>query len=802
MKRFLFSITLFLLLSLTVTANESRSDWSSAQWITCADIVQKQCPNSWYLFRKTFKLKNVDKEVLARIAVDSKYWLYINGSLVVFEGGLKRTASEHGTYYDCVDIAPYLREGDNVIGVLVWYFGRTGFSHKDSGRAGLRFETTSEHVRLASDATWTSAYYDAYTRSPSPQPDGRLSEGNVCFDAQKELVGWYELDYKGKMPSAVPLKNVQALYGELYPRAIPQWRNNGLKPYVSVRHEGNQLICRLPYNCQITPYLKVTAPAGKVIDIRSDNYNNTGGVSLRALYTTKTGTQEYESLGWINGHEIIYTIPNGVTVEEVLYRETGYDTDLVGSFKSDDPVLNELWKRSARTLYVNMRDNYMDCPERERAQWWGDEVIELGEAFYALSPSSKALATKGINELVRWQQPDGTFFAPFPYGNLVRPLPLQMLASVGWFGFYTQYYYGGDSTFVDTSYKAVNRYLHSTWSVLDNGLCGKRPGDGSWAQNWADWGQNADVDALTNCWFYLALKAEYEFALRLGKQEDADKCVTMMQKMSESFNALYWTGTEYKSPAYRGSGDDRTQAMAVMSGLASSDKYAAIAKLLETREEASPYMEKYVLESLFKMGRAEQAITRMKKRYANMLDYDCTTLFELWNITPNATKNHAWSGGVLTLMGQYICGIEPTSPGFEHFRVAPQMGTLKDVSTQLETDYGLISMKLHYESANWEMTLSVPYGSTAKVVMPDGYIRQLEAGDHFLTSATAIKEIQNHAEISRHIVFVDGNITIPGYTGTLHLFTLSGVELPTLQKPESGYYILKAGAYAYKIQVQ
>lgn len=48
--------------------------------------------------------------------------------------------------------------------------------------------------------------------------------------------------------------------------------------------------------------------------------------------------------------------------------------------------MNELWKRSVRTLYITMRDSYMDCPDRERAQWWGDEVNELGEAFYALSP--------------------------------------------------------------------------------------------------------------------------------------------------------------------------------------------------------------------------------------------------------------------------------------------------------------------------------------------------------------------------------------------------------------------------------
>lgn len=97
----------------------------------------------------------------------------------------------------------------------------------------------------------------------------------------------------------------------------------------------------------------------------------------------------------MNGHEMQYILPEGVKVLDVKFRETGYDTEFTGSFSCNDPFMNELWKRSARTLYITMRDSYMDCPDRERAQWWGDEVNELGEAFYALSPSSHKLALKG-----------------------------------------------------------------------------------------------------------------------------------------------------------------------------------------------------------------------------------------------------------------------------------------------------------------------------------------------------------------------------------------------------------------------
>lgn len=168
-------------------------------------------------------------------------------------------------------------------------------------------------------------------------------------------------------------------------------------------------------------------------------------------------------------------------VLEVKYRETGYDAAFTGAFHCDDPFLNELWARSARTLYVTMRDNYMDCPDRERAQWWGDEVNELGETFYALSPSSHKLAVKGIHELMNWQRPDGVIFSPMPSANWRKELPLQMLASVGWYGFYTQYYYSGDSSFVADVYDRVHRYLHEVWQVDDEGLAIVRPGDWNWA---------------------------------------------------------------------------------------------------------------------------------------------------------------------------------------------------------------------------------------------------------------------------------------------------------------------------------
>lgn len=729
MKKYL----LLLLFTALLLPAKAKSDWK-AQWINTERC--QSASNTWLAYRKTVTIANVPNALTAHIAADSKYWLWINGRMVVFEGGLKRGPSPYDTYYDSVEIAPYLVSGENTIAVLVWHFGKNGFSHVNSGLAALLFEATAPGLEILSDKSWNCTVYDAYQNTEAPFPNYRLSESNIRFDARLAQEGWNMPGFRNTFPGAEIASVVgKAPLGKLVERPIPLFKDFGLKEYPALRQsaKGDTLFCRLPYNCQFTPYLKVEAAEGLTIHMQTDNYYGGGPENVRAEYITRNGVQEYESFGWMNGHEMWYILPEGVKVLEVKFRETGYDTEFAGSFQCNDPFLNELWKRSARTLYITMRDNYMDCPERERAQWWGDEVNELGEAFYALSPSSHKLAVKGIHELMNWQRADGSLFAPVPAGNWAKELPLQMLASVGWYGFYTQYYYSGDSTFVPAIYDRLHRYLHETWKVDQSGLPIERAGEWSWG----DWGDQVDMGVLTNCWYYLALKAEKEFALQLGKKADAEEIARMMFSIEKCFNTKFWTGTAYRSPGYRGENDDRSQAMAVLSGLASKDKYPAILKLLKKEYHASPYMEKYVLEALFQMNAPDVALQRMRDRYAGMLSYkEYTTLFEGWGVGAEGfgggTVNHAWSGGPLTLLSQKVCGIEPTSPGFRTFQIKPQMGSLTDASATVPTHYGDIKVDLRKSGRAILMEIQVPEQTSAVVISPKGKVQKIGPGNHNL----------------------------------------------------------------------
>jgi len=699
--------------------SDSPTEWS-AQWIGPEDGGAE---NLWLSYRKNFDLSDKPDSAPAQIAVDSKYWLWVNGKMAVREGGLKRGPTPQDSYYDQLDLAKYLRKGNNTIAVLVWHFGKDGFAHNDSGKAGLIFEMTAGQTKVLSDDSWRVLEHPAYSSTEEgPEPNYRLAESNISFDAREDIPNWYLPgfdDSNWQAPAQFGGASSEP-WGQLAKRPIGQWKDYGLAEYqnsdeIPARSNGGRIICKLPYNAQITPYLKVKAPAGKKIDIRTDHYHGGGPPNVRAVYITRAGVQEYESPGWMNGHKVYYTIPAGVEVLSLKFRQSGYDTEFTGHFECSDDFYNRLVKKAVRTLYVTMRDNYMDCPDRERAQWWGDEAIELGEAFYALDLKSHALAKKGIRELVNWQRDNGVLYSPVPQGNWKKELPTQMLASIGRYGFWNYYLYTGDAETIKYAYPAVKRYL-DLWELQDNGLVKMRPGE--WT--WGDWGENQDMPLLYNGWYFMALRAAAQMAELAGRDEDIQGYRQKADRLAESFNRELWTGEFYRSANHQGPPDDRGNALAVVTGLVRPEKFERIRKVLNEQYYASPYMEKYVLEALFQMGYATDALERMKKRYGDIVASEYTTLPEQFHQGKNNTHNHAWSGGPLTLLYSYVAGVVPSKPGFESFWVRPHLGGLRHISAGFETVKGRIEVDLENTNGVFTAAVLVPNSTSATVWIPAG----------------------------------------------------------------------------------
>lgn len=79
----------------SVISTEEKTDWK-ASWIWDKENLTEK--NVWMYLNKKFSLSKVPEKLIADISADSKYWLYINGKTVVFEGGVKRGPDENGNF--------------------------------------------------------------------------------------------------------------------------------------------------------------------------------------------------------------------------------------------------------------------------------------------------------------------------------------------------------------------------------------------------------------------------------------------------------------------------------------------------------------------------------------------------------------------------------------------------------------------------------------------------------------------------------------------------------------------------------
>jgi alpha-L-rhamnosidase len=189
-----------------------------------------------------------------------------------------------------------------------------------------------------------------------------------------------------------------------------------------------------------------------------------------------------------------------------------------------------------------------------------------------------------------------------------------------------------------------------------------------------------------------------------------------MTEFKPAFLARFWNGTELRTPGRSGGTDDRGHGLAVVAGLLGSDQWPAVLNVLKRVTESGPYLEKSVLESFFLMNDAKDGLARMRQRYSTMIQSKYSTLWEGWS-TGDGTINHAWTGGPLTLMSQYVAGVAPTQPGYAEFQVMPQLGDLTQVTASVPSRKGAISVDIK-RGPPFAMQVVVPAATRATVGVP------------------------------------------------------------------------------------
>ena len=610
----------------------------TAPWIWSAEDGPG---DTWMCFRHEVMLEKVPATVSAVLAADSLYWFWINGVPVVEQGGLKRGPTPTGSYADCLDLAAHLRPGTNQIAALVWYYGIGSSSHMDSGRGGFLLDaplpglSTSARWRVrihpgydsrpANAAPWRSLRFEHSQSRTLPPPPGSLdvlSKSTVQFDARVDqpnwLTGatgaeWRAAEEKGIAP-AEP-------WGELVARPIPHFRTEAPREYQNQKELGLPregpvtLVGKLPANEQVLPRLRVRAPAGKQIVIKAERSHRA------ATYITCAGEQCFEVPVWSNGESVSYTVPEGVTVLELDCRETRYATGFKGTFRCNDAHLNTLWNKCGRSMLVNIRDTYMDCPDRERSQWPGDMANTAASGYYIFDRSVDRLFQKAMREFLAWRNQDGVLWGAVPTGRFrgsFREFPAQNLAAIA-VGLPHHIEQTADMELARTAVPRIRRYLIECWKMDKDGLPIPRPANTDWGDGtamWMDWGDGIDRRLLETVWYGWGLDGLDQVREWAGLPPDAE-VTARRQSMSVAFDRVFWdkNAKAYRTPGYANPPDDRGNALAVCAGLAPSTRQDGLVALLTHTYLASNYMERYAVEALFLLEHPQKALKRLLQRY-------------------------------------------------------------------------------------------------------------------------------------------------------------------------------------------
>jgi hypothetical protein len=707
-----------------------------AEWIWTKEYAGQ--PNKWVAMRKEVKLTNVQETVNALISADTKYWLWINGELVVFEGGFTGGPSPvkpsprvdyfpiaSNKYYDTVDISSYLKTGNNTIAALVWYYGDNGDkgTHISSGKAGFILQADAGEKIIKTDASWKVTTHSAYQSNIEKLPPYRVAAWNVKYDARNDLSDWTKNAWYGANYDDSQWVNAKSMHRPprapfyaLYPSEIPILHNYGLAnctnlpessfPFTS---DGKTIKCHLPSNKNVTPFFDIEANEGLQVHIDSNFRRNT----IETFYTTKAGRQQFESFSWFNARTIEYTFPKGVTVHGLKYRWTGVGKT-PGHFESDDDWYTRIWQMAENTLYVCARDNFMDTPDRERGLWIGDVADQASYLFYSMDQPGRDLLKKSIRVTMAFSDTESGIFAGLGPGRF-RELPAQSLQFIDQ-GVWHYYYNTGDIDTLAYAYPFVHRYL-TLWGIKQNGLATFRTG----AWKWTDWGdqKTIDYDVIQNALYYSALVAARKMAIALNDTTHMSFYNERIASIEEAYQREYWQDGFFSSNVDKFK-DDRANALAIMYGLAKPKQYQQIVdNVLVPNQFSSPHFEWMVYKAMAIAQRYEAALARMEQRYDLQVSNErLSTLSEYF--PTGGTENHAWNAPS-TLLSQYIVGVAPTSVGWRTFEVLPNMAHMHRIKQLVPSVQGDISVDIVRTDNNITIKLVVPTGTTAQLGIPKKY---------------------------------------------------------------------------------
>ena len=183
--------------------------------------------------RRVFALKAAPRRCIVQVTADSRYKLFVNGRFVA--SGPARGYQSHWPY-DEVDVAPYLKRGQNVVAALVHSYGHGTHSYVSADTGGFILRGAAGGTDFSTGAEWRVRRAPGYRRHFT-----RVSTQlgyQEFFDARVDDGSWVLPTYveRGKPWTAGDTRPVDSVWRS------PDCRPAGVMPWPSVEPRGMAML--------------------------------------------------------------------------------------------------------------------------------------------------------------------------------------------------------------------------------------------------------------------------------------------------------------------------------------------------------------------------------------------------------------------------------------------------------------------------------------------------------------------------------------------------------------------------------
>ncbi len=429
--------------------------------------------------------------------------------------------------------------------------------------------------------------------------------------------------------------------------------------------------------------------------------------------------------------------PDGLPVLKRLNSCFIYNSaEEVSSFECSNPLFTDTHRLIERAERSNMQGVLTDCPHREKLGWLEQDHLCGPSLLYNYDMTR--YAPKVIRDITDTQKADGMVPTTAPqyisFGNLFDDSPewgstLVILP----FMYYDQY---GDSTLITDNYEPMRRYVDYLTTRADNGIVSHGLGDwydyGPWR---AGFSKNTPVPLVATAHYIFDLQLLVRAARMTGRTADAEKYSALLDKTVESFNREFF---KPDSCTY-GTGSQTSNALPLYLGLTGGNKQGVLASLVNdikehgTRLTTGDVGNRYLFQTLAQNGLNELLYTMLNHYetpgYGFQLRHGATTLTEQWNPNQGSSLNHFMMGQIDEWLFKTLAGIQnqPGTHGLRHLLIQPTLvGDLQYVKASTHSLYGKISV----DCTRTSLTVEIPVGSDATVVLPNGERKQVGSGQH------------------------------------------------------------------------